>query len=169
MISTIDDIVAAYNLAWASVNSYNLYPMLRSKKDSDDPTQKQLNDFRKEYWGKLDKMTILVPAYKEQNVLNSCIKSINKSGFPKNKLEVIILLEKGDQGTIDVANKIASKCDILPPINGVGFQGGYNWLCHPYSSCFIGNCLPCGRSYIVSTGLTSRMSFGSFDRFSVKI
>ncbi|WP_157891434.1 glycosyltransferase [Candidatus Mancarchaeum acidiphilum] len=109
MITTIDDIVAAYNVAWASVNTYNLYPMLRSSKATDDPTEKELNTFRKEYWGKLDKMTILVPAYKEQKTLYSCVKAINESSYPKSKLEVIILLEKDDTSTIEVANRIASK------------------------------------------------------------
>ncbi len=108
MIKTIDDIVATYNVAWASVNMYNLYPVLLRRNKQDDPTSKQLSDFRKEYWGRLDKMTILVPAYKEQKTLYSCIKAINESSYPKSKLEVIILLEKEDKGTIDVANKISS-------------------------------------------------------------
>ncbi len=49
--------------------------------------------------------TILVPAFKEKDVVNKLIKSLLKLDYPKNKLQVIILLEEGDNETIASAKE----------------------------------------------------------------
>ena len=70
-----------------------------------------------------------------------------------------------------ILNILQVRCDIPPPLKRVGFQlhpcavakfpSATQLICEAFSSWFIGNCLPCGRSCIVSRGLTSRMPFGS--------
>lgn len=47
--------------------------------------------------------TILCPLYKEAHVLPHFLASIAKIDWPKNKLDVILLLEEDDQVTVDVA------------------------------------------------------------------
>ncbi len=50
--------------------------------------------------------TILVPVYKEAKVLPQILKNIYKLNYPKNKLDVKILMEKKDKETIGEARKI---------------------------------------------------------------
>ena len=50
--------------------------------------------------------TILCPLYREGNVIEEFIESIDKLDWPKNKLEVLLLLEEDDKETIDVAKSL---------------------------------------------------------------
>jgi glycosyltransferase XagB len=47
--------------------------------------------------------TILVAAYKEEKVIGSLITCMKKINYPKNKLDIILLLEKGDTDTLRAA------------------------------------------------------------------
>lgn len=50
--------------------------------------------------------TILVPLYRELNVLPSFLESVEKINWPKNKLDVILLLEEDDQVTVQGVEKM---------------------------------------------------------------
>ncbi len=56
---------------------------------------------------KLPVITILCPLYKEESILPQFIEAMSSFDYPKEKLQVLLLLEEDDKGTIDVANKIA--------------------------------------------------------------
>ncbi len=47
--------------------------------------------------------TILVPAYREANVINLLMKNLKKLDYPPEKLEILLLLEEDDQETIEAA------------------------------------------------------------------
>jgi cellulose synthase/poly-beta-1,6-N-acetylglucosamine synthase-like glycosyltransferase len=49
--------------------------------------------------------TILVPAYKEPKVLPKLINAIGKMNYPQHKLDVILLLEEGDNETLEAAKR----------------------------------------------------------------
>lgn len=55
--------------------------------------------------------TVLVPVYKEPEVIGILIESLKKVDYPQNKLDVILLLEEDDTETLEAAKKLA------PPIN----------------------------------------------------
>lgn len=57
---------------------------------------------------KLPLITVLCPLYKEEAILPQFIEAMSSFDYPKDKLQVLLLLEEDDRGTIDVANKIAS-------------------------------------------------------------
>lgn len=57
---------------------------------------------------KLPLITVLCPLYKEESILPQFVKAMSSFDYPKDKLQVSLLLEEDDKGTIDVANKIAS-------------------------------------------------------------
>ncbi len=54
--------------------------------------------------------SILCPMYKEAQILPEFLESINKINWPKNKLDVLLLLEEDDKETISAAKKTK-----LPP------------------------------------------------------
>lgn len=56
--------------------------------------------------------SILCPLYKEASVLSQFVKNIEKLDYPKKKLDVILLLEEGDDETIAAAAEM-SKPDYL--------------------------------------------------------
>lgn len=77
------------------VKSLNFPPELVETKESIDA----LNDKN------LPVYTILCPLYKESEVLPDFIESMQELNWPKDKLEVLLLLEENDKETIDVAQK----------------------------------------------------------------
>ena len=68
--------------------------------------------------GKLPLYSILCPLYKEAEVLPQFIRSIKNLDWPKESLEVILLLEENDQETIDTAFRLNLpgyiKIEIIP-------------------------------------------------------
>ncbi len=50
--------------------------------------------------------TILCPLYREAQVLQQFVEAMEHMDWPKNKLEVLLLLEEDDQHTIDAANSM---------------------------------------------------------------
>ena len=51
--------------------------------------------------------TILVPLYKEANVLPAFIRSMDSLDYPKNKLDIILLLEEDDKESIEKAKELS--------------------------------------------------------------
>jgi len=49
--------------------------------------------------------TILLPVYKEAGVIGTLIKSLKKFDYPEDKLDIILLLEEGDEETIEAAKR----------------------------------------------------------------
>jgi hypothetical protein len=53
----------------------------------------------------LPRYTIFCPLYKEWQVLRQFVNAISKLDYPKNKLQVLLLLEENDERTIEEAKK----------------------------------------------------------------
>ncbi len=56
--------------------------------------------------GYLPRYTILCPLYREAKVLPTFVENIGKLDYPKDKLEVLLLLEEDDENTIEAAKKL---------------------------------------------------------------
>jgi len=50
--------------------------------------------------------TIAVPLYREANVLPELVRNLEALDYPKEKLQVILLLEEDDEGTVEVARSL---------------------------------------------------------------
>lgn len=57
----------------------------------------------------LPKVTVLIPAYNEENSIARTIKSILKSDYPRNKFEVIVINDGSKDKTYEIAKKYKSK------------------------------------------------------------
>ncbi len=102
-------ILVAYTVIWLSTNLYNLYPLLnyhlKRKKFAVAGSTHNLPS-------RLPKISVLLPAYHEESVLPYSIKRIFESDYPSRLLEVIVLTEKDDLGTITVVNNLIKKYGI---------------------------------------------------------
>jgi cellulose synthase/poly-beta-1,6-N-acetylglucosamine synthase-like glycosyltransferase len=55
----------------------------------------------------LPRYTVLVPVYREGNVITQLLKALSSMRYPSSKLEIIILLEPDDAETLAAVNRIA--------------------------------------------------------------
>jgi len=84
---------------------FSLYTLLKSlhfppEVDIPDEKIKALKD------SELPVYSIMAPLYKEANVLPHFLESIDKIDWPKDKLDVMLLLEENDHETIEAAKNI---------------------------------------------------------------
>ena len=107
MIEMLEDVleglVAGFNVAWMMTNLYNLYPYTRHAKPLQKETEKRSPRDGKEN----PKISVLLPAYREENVLERAVDAIEKTGY--GNLEVILLTEQGDGPTSRIADDLRSK------------------------------------------------------------
>lgn len=107
MLNVLFAILLAYTVMWTSINLYNLYPLMnyriRRKKTVEGGDNLPRN---------LPRISILVPAYHEESVLPYSIKRIFQSDYPPALLNVIVLTEKGDVGTINIAKSLIKEYGI---------------------------------------------------------
>ena len=70
-------------------------------------------------WGSLPRYTILVPLYKEANVASGIVSSLASLEYPRDKLDIKLLLEGDDRVTIDAISKISLPLEfdtvLVPP------------------------------------------------------
>ncbi|MFH1306653.1 MAG: glycosyltransferase [Candidatus Micrarchaeota archaeon] len=80
--------------------TYIFYLSLR--KGIPNPTQRELAQLPDE---ELPRYTILVPAYKEEGVIKNLITALSRIEYPRDKLDIKILLEEDDKDTIEAVNE----------------------------------------------------------------
>lgn len=100
-------ILSAYIVVWLVFNIYNLYPLFifRIKNKRAGRKAVSFKEYRSRPERSFPKISLLIPAYREAVVLRDCIKGACEAEYPRNKLEIIVLTEKGDTDTISVANE----------------------------------------------------------------
>jgi cellulose synthase/poly-beta-1,6-N-acetylglucosamine synthase-like glycosyltransferase/glycosyltransferase involved in cell wall biosynthesis len=102
---TLVNFVAALSFLYFLDVFFNLYLILKSLYQSPEIS---VNDGDLSV---LDEKTlpvysVLCPLYREADVLPQFIESISRMDWPKNKLDVLLLLEADDQASIDAARKM---------------------------------------------------------------
>ncbi len=104
-VGTLKILVGILSFVYFADVFFNLFVVLKSLKKPPeiqiDPKKiADLND------KDLPMYTVMCPLYKEAHVLPQFVEAISKMDWPKNKLDVILLLEQDDQFTIDAAKKM---------------------------------------------------------------
>ncbi len=84
---------------------FNLYVVLKSLHFPPE-IQIEATEVKKLHDANLPIYTILCPLYREAKVLPQFVEAMKRMDWPKNKLEVLLLLEQDDQHTIDVARQM---------------------------------------------------------------
>jgi glycosyltransferase XagB len=106
---TIRMVIGMLSVIYFSDVIFNLYIIMRSLLHSQEisPSSTELASLKN---AQLPMYTILCPLYKESNVLPQFSHAIEQLDWPKNKLDVMLLLEEDDTDTIHAANSMN-----LPP------------------------------------------------------
>ena len=95
--------VAGFNIAWMMTNLYNFYPYTRRIKSFEKEAKSRLSQ-NKNYNMKI---SVLLPAYREEKVLERAVNNIEKTSY--SNLEVILLTEEGDEPTSKIADSMLEK------------------------------------------------------------
>jgi cellulose synthase/poly-beta-1,6-N-acetylglucosamine synthase-like glycosyltransferase len=96
-------IIGLYNVGWGIINTYNYYPLIRCK------IQNREKEKDKVELSSQPKISVLIPAYKEREVLEECVKKLYEADYPREKLDIILLTEKDDLETNEIAEKLKEK------------------------------------------------------------
>jgi glycosyltransferase XagB len=99
-------ILWAVNILYFFVNPFKLYISFRGFENSGEGvviTREEIDAIEDK---DLPVYTILIPVFKEASVLPDLISNINNLDYPKDKLDVKILLEEKDSETIEAAKRI---------------------------------------------------------------
>ncbi|MCW4047825.1 MAG: glycosyltransferase [Candidatus Bathyarchaeota archaeon] len=94
---------AAVNVAYFIINPVKIYISLRGFKESENVTRISQREIREAEDGELPIYTILVPVYRESKVLPQVMRNIYELDYPKNRLDVKILMEEKDEETLNEA------------------------------------------------------------------
>lgn len=100
--ATLVFLVAALTLLYFFDLLFNLYLIQRSFTQSPEVkiTEQEINSFPESDW---PTYTIFCPLYKEWEVLPQFVTAMNDLDYPKDKLQVMLLLEEDDAVTIEKA------------------------------------------------------------------
>lgn len=104
-INTLEVVIAILSTIYFLDTVFNAGLILKSLKSPQEivVNKKELENLSE---SNLPIYTILCPLYKEAHIIPQFIDAISKISWPKNKLDVILLLEEDDANSIDVAKRM---------------------------------------------------------------
>jgi len=104
-LGTLSLLVCILSLIYFADTLFNLYIVTKSLRHSNEVhiTNKALSGIEE---GKLPIYTILCPLYKEAHIIPQFVKNISSLSWPKEKLDVMLLLEEDDKDSILKARKL---------------------------------------------------------------
>jgi len=111
-MDTVQAALAAFNAGWLTINGYNFGTLVRGR-SSDEVSVKELSKLDEK---QLPNITVLVPAYHESNVIRHTLRTLSAADYPKDRIEILPLLEREDHATIDAVKAIASSDSKIRPV-----------------------------------------------------
>lgn len=90
-----------FNVFWAAGNAYNILPFLKKRRERSENGDYPMKTSEK------PKISILLPAYKEEKVIVKNVNRIEKSGY--SNLELLLITEDGDFKTGRMAEYLSRK------------------------------------------------------------
>ncbi|MCL4376298.1 glycosyltransferase [Candidatus Parvarchaeota archaeon] len=107
----IKDSFAIFNGFWLFGNVYSLYPFIKRSKNEEEE-EKNINE---------PKISVLVPAYREEDVIIDNVNRIEKADY--SKLELILITEKDDFKTDRMSEYLSKK---YKNVKHVSIEGNKN-------------------------------------------
>ncbi len=101
----IGGLLTGFAIIWAVINLYSIYPLLQGvfarRSAENDKSEISLASRT------LPKFSILLPAYKEEEVVARCVSRMYQSDYPKELIQIIVLTEKDDIRTSDIVEEVS--------------------------------------------------------------
>ena len=97
---------AIISLGYFIVNPIKIYISLRGFRGARTPTKITQGEMQWVPDEDLPVYTILIPIFREAKILSQILRNIYALNYPKNKLDIKILLEENDKETIDEAKRL---------------------------------------------------------------
>ncbi len=104
-ITTFKAIVTILSIMYFIDVVFNLFVVLKSLQSSEEIsyTKQELDAIDEK---NLPIYTVLCPLYKEAHIFPQFLNAINKLNYPKDKLDILLLLEEDDMETIKILDKM---------------------------------------------------------------
>ncbi|MCD6507702.1 glycosyltransferase [Candidatus Poribacteria bacterium] len=100
LLTVVGICIALYILTAA----FKLYPLIRSGRGGAvRSTGEEISELKDD---SLPRYTIMVPLYREGEVVEGLIEAISNMDYPKGKLEVLLLLEEDDRETMEALGRM---------------------------------------------------------------
>ena len=115
---TFTFLFAAVNIFYFLINPVKLYISLKGFRGAKitSVSQDQLKEAKNK---ELPVYTILVPVYREASVLPQVMRNLYQTDYPKEKLDVKILMEEKDEETLNEARKVGLFGDPQAEVEGI--------------------------------------------------
>ncbi len=97
---------AVVNVWYFVVNPIKIYISVRGFKGARPPTKITKGEMQWVFDEDLPVYTVLIPVYREKEVLAQNLRNMYRLNYPKEKLDVKILMEENDSETIEEAKKL---------------------------------------------------------------
>lgn len=125
MVSVFDvlrGVAIFYGMIWLTMNFYNHYPIIKLFLDRTFSDKEVYVDATGAVpGGDYPTIDVLLPAYKESNVLRYSIRSVREANYPQEKISVIVLTEPDDETTRETLDELRD--DLA--FDEIEFSGGY--------------------------------------------
>ena len=111
---------AMVSVGYFIFNPIKIYVSLRGFKGAREPAKVEKDELEKIEDNDLPIYTVLVPIYHEAPIMPRLLRNIYKLNYPKNKLDVKILMEENDKETISRAHQLGLFGSPKETIEGIG-------------------------------------------------
>jgi cellulose synthase/poly-beta-1,6-N-acetylglucosamine synthase-like glycosyltransferase/uncharacterized membrane protein len=110
-IDVLSIISAVLGLIWIMVNLYMFYPLVRSLLPDRFRSQSftHIVNADRSVPSSPPSFDILIPAYKESDVIHQAIASVRNAEYPNEHVNLVVLTEPGDTETRDALSKLADE------------------------------------------------------------
>lgn len=110
LLAVMGSAVVIYTL----VTLFKFYILIRPQQKHFSGLQFSIDEVQQLSDDELPTYTILVPLYREENVVEELIEHLDKLSYPKEKLQILLLLEEDDRETIETVNALSLPAHLRP-------------------------------------------------------
>jgi cellulose synthase/poly-beta-1,6-N-acetylglucosamine synthase-like glycosyltransferase len=113
---------AIISVGYFIVNPIKIYISLRGFQGARTPIRITEDELKQVQYEDLPVYTVLIPVFHEAKILSQNLQNMNKINYPKNKLDIKILMEENDEETINEARLLGLFGSPKKTVEGISSQ-----------------------------------------------
>jgi cellulose synthase/poly-beta-1,6-N-acetylglucosamine synthase-like glycosyltransferase len=118
-VLTFAVLFAAINVAYFMINPLKIYISVRGFQKSKNISCVSAEQLKETKDKDLPVFTVLVPVFHEAAMLPQVMRNLYSLNYPKDKLDVKILMEEKDEETLEEARRLGLFGDLKKPVEGI--------------------------------------------------